>query len=207
MKRVIFGTDEKADYQFQINENDAGNCPEVRYKGTSFQSKLIGNYNVHNVAAAIAIGLQFDIPLKEIKKGIESYEADNNRSQVIRHKNKKIVLDAYNANPSSMEAALLNFSKLKGDKAVVLGDMFELGEASLTEHQRIATLTGSLGFQKVFLVGNYFSQVNLNGNQNFNKFENRESAEKYFEDHPIEEEILLIKGSRGMALEKILDFL
>lgn len=207
LERIIFGSDDKVDYQFQINENEAGNCPEIRYKGTSFQSKLIGNYNVNNVAAAVAIGLKFEVPLKEIKTGVETYQADNNRSQVIKLKDKEIVLDAYNANPSSMEAALLNFSKLRGEKAVILGDMFELGDASQNEHQRIADLTESLGFQKVFLIGDYFNQINFNGNKTFTKFETREVAEKYFEENPVEEKILLIKGSRGMALEKILDFI
>lgn len=207
LERIIFGSDDKVDYQFQINENEAGNCPEIRYKGTSFQSKLIGNYNVNNVAAAVAIGLKFEVPLKEIKTGVETYQADNNRSQVIKLKDKEIVLDAYNANPSSMEAALLNFSKLRGEKAVILGDMFELGDASQNEHQRIAYLTESLGFQKVFLIGDYFNQINFNGNKTFTKFETREVAEKYFEENPVEEKILLIKGSRGMALEKILDFI
>ncbi len=207
LNRITFGTKDNVDYQFQVNENEIGNCPEIRHYGTSFQSKLIGNYNVHNVAAAIAVGLKFEVPLKNIKTGIESYKADNNRSQVMNLNNKLIILDAYNANPSSMEAALLNFSKLKGEKAVILGDMFELGNESLQEHQRIAELVQALEFENVFLVGNHFSQINLDKTKKFIKFETRELAEKYFQESPVQEKTILIKGSRGMALEKILDFM
>lgn len=207
MKRVCFGADERAEFQFQVVENQTGNCPEIRYQGTSFQSQLVGNYNVNNVAAAIAIGMKFEVPIINIKAGIEIYQADNNRSQVLNLKDKQIILDAYNANPSSMEAALQNFSKLKGEKTVILGDMFELGEESAKEHQRIADLAMQLQFEKIFLIGNHFSKIDSNENQNLTKFTNRESAEIYFRNFPIQEKIIFVKGSRGMALEKILEFI
>lgn len=207
LNRITFGTNENTDYQFLINENESGNCPEIIYEGISFQSKLVGQYNVHNVSAAIAIGLKFEVPIENIKSGIENYQADNNRSQVLNLRDKQIILDAYNANPSSMEAALLNFSKLEGHKAVILGDMFELGEESDFEHQKIAALTQSLGFENVFLIGNYFNKLNTENTKNFIKFETREQAQRYFSEYPIQENIILIKGSRGMALEKILDFI
>ncbi|SMC49977.1 UDP-N-acetylmuramoyl-tripeptide--D-alanyl-D-alanine ligase [Moheibacter sediminis] len=207
LDRITFGTNDKTDYQFQVNENKSGNCPEIRYQGTSFQSKLVGNYNASNVAAAIAIGLKFEVPLECIKSGIENYQADNNRSQVINLKDKQIILDAYNANPSSMEAALLNFSKLKGEKTVILGDMFELGEETEKEHKRIADLAIELQFENIFLIGNYFSKIDSNGNENLAKFNSLELAEVYFKNFPIEDKTILIKGSRGMALEKVLEFI
>lgn len=205
LDRITFGSPENVDYRFQVNENETGRCPEVRHLGTSFQSPLIGDYNVHNVAAAIAIGLKFEVPLPDIKKGIETYNADNNRSQVIPSKGRQIILDAYNANPSSMEAALLNFSKLSGDKAVVLGDMFELGEESLQEHERVAELVKKLKFQQVYLIGRNFNQISFELRKEFTRFETREAAEDYFKKKPIRENNVLIKGSRGMALEKLLE--
>lgn len=207
LNRITFGTKETADYQFQVNEDGSGNCPEIIYEGVSFQSKLVGNYNANNVAAAIAIGLKFEIPAESIKAGIENYHADNNRSQVLNIKEKQIILDAYNANPSSMEAALLNFKKLDGEKAVILGDMFELGEESQAEHQKIADLAMKLGFENIFLIGNHFSRTNFENGKNLTKFETREHAENHFKESKIQEETVLIKGSRGMALEKILEFI
>lgn len=204
LDRITFGSPENVDYRFQFNENKIGHCPEVRHLGTSFQSQLIGNYNVHNVAAAIAIGLKFEVPLTDIKTGIETYQADNNRSQVIDSKGRKIILDAYNANPSSMEAALLNFSKLSGNKAVILGDMFELGEQSLQEHERIAELVKKLNFQQVILIGSHFNRIKFELRKDFTRFETREAAEAYLQTKPIAEKNILIKGSRAMALEKLL---
>lgn len=205
LERITFGTKENVDYPFQVNENDTGHCPEIRYLGTSFQPKLIGNYNAHNVSAAIAIGLKFGVSLPEIKKGIECYKADNNRSQVIKLNGHQIILDAYNANPSSMEAALLNFSKVRGKKAVILGDMFELGNESLKEHLRVAELVQKLKFQHVYLIGKNFSQIDFKVGKEFARFETRELAEEFFKKNPITEKCILIKGSRGMTLEKILE--
>lgn len=204
LDRITFGSPENVDYKFQFNDNKIGHCPEVRHLGTSFQSQLIGNYNAHNVAAAIAIGLKFEVPLTDIKTGIETYQADNNRSQVIDSKGRKIILDAYNANPSSMEAALLNFSKLSGNKAVILGDMFELGEQSLQEHERIAELVKKLNFQQVILIGSQFNRIKFELRKDFTRFETREAAEAYLQKKPIAEKNILIKGSRAMALEKLL---
>src|SRR5690606_6817416 len=193
LNRITFGTKESVDYLFQINENQTGNCPEIIFEGNSFQSKLVGNYNVHNVAAAIAIGLKFEVPTDKIKSGIEDYRADNNRSQIVQSQHRQIILDAYNANPSSMEAALLNFAKLEGTKAVILGDMFELGQESSAEHQRIAEMANSLEFEKIFLIGKHFSQTHFENLENFTKFESREEAENQLKKLNIEQKNLLIK--------------
>ena len=114
-------------------------------------------------------------------------------------------MDAYNANPSSMEEALKNFSLIEGEKAVVLGDMFELGKSSAFEHLKIGELAYEMGFDSVYLIGSHFSQIELPRNPHIHLFKNREEAENYLKRNPIRENRLLIKGSRGMALEKLMD--
>jgi UDP-N-acetylmuramoyl-tripeptide--D-alanyl-D-alanine ligase len=121
---------------------------KVHYKKTLIESKLIGKYNYNNIAAAIAIGNYFKVSEEDIKSAIESYTPINNRSQIIEKESSKIILDAYNANPSSMQAALENFSQLKAkNKIVFLGDMFELGDDSEVEHQKIAEIVTSENFK------------------------------------------------------------
>ncbi|MBA5628501.1 UDP-N-acetylmuramoyl-tripeptide--D-alanyl-D-alanine ligase [Moheibacter lacus] len=204
IRKITFGSDPKAEFSFKFSKSINGDCPEIIYDSTHFKSQLTGDYNQSNVAAAIAIGLKFEVPIEDIKAAIEEYIPDNNRSQIIHQNDLKIILDAYNANPSSMQAALLNFSKMKGDKAIILGDMFELGDAAAKEHQAIIDLAEKLEFQTIFLIGKFFHQIAVNY-KNIRSFENRETAEKYFSENPIQEKQLLIKGSRGMALEKLLE--
>lgn len=208
MKKITFGSPPPdTNYIFKYAESLHGNCPKIIYKSTHIQSQLVGEYNTNNVAAAIAIGLNFDIEIHEIKTAIESYKSDNNRSQTIQLKDQEIILDAYNANPSSMEAALINFSKILNDKAIILGDMFELGEYANYEHQKIVNLAIELKFDSIFCIGNHFSKVNLPKNSNHKLFIDRVEAENYFRDNKIRETRVLIKGSRGMALEKLLSVL
>lgn len=205
IRKITFGTHPKAEYTFSFSPALDGYCPEILYDSTHFKSQLAGEYNQSNVAAAIAIGLKFEVPIEDIKAAIEEYVPDNNRSQILDRNEQKIILDAYNANPSSMQAALMNFSKIEGEKAIVLGDMFELGEASEKEHKAIADLAQELGFESIYLIGKFFHQNSVSNNKNVKSFENREEAEKFFATHPIKEKQLLIKGSRGMALEKLLE--
>lgn len=206
IRRITFGTDKDAEYQFKYNKTTEGSCDEIIYKSTSFLCNLVGEYNTYNVAAAIAIGLKFEVDVSDIKMAIEEYRSENNRSQIVELDSKKIILDAYNANPTSMQAALLNFSKFKEKKTVILGDMFELGTDSLKEHQQIFDLAQKLNFDKLYLIGDYFSKINYeNSNENTKVFQNREEAEKFFSENKPQENLLLIKGSRGMALENLLD--
>ncbi|MFV0303898.1 MAG: UDP-N-acetylmuramoyl-tripeptide--D-alanyl-D-alanine ligase [Moheibacter sp.] len=207
MKKITFGSLPDTHYTFKYTESLHGNCPKIIYESIHIQSQLVGEYNANNVAAAIAIGLNFDIEINEIKTAIESYKSDNNRSQTIQLKDQEIILDAYNANPSSMEAALINFSKILNDKAIILGDMFELGEYANEEHQKIVDLAIELKFDSIFCIGNHFSKVNLPKNSNHKLFIDRVEAENYFRDNKIKETHVLIKGSRGMALEKLLSVL
>lgn len=207
LKTIKFGSQNNADYQFKYLKNNNAKCPSIQYNSTIIQSELIGEYNLSNVAAAIAIGLHLKVDLQDIKAAIEAYTSGDNRSQLVNKNDYKIILDAYNANPSSMEVALKNFSSMNGEKAVVLGDMFELGDSSKIEHQNIADLAFKLRFNEIYLIGNYFHSIDKENLSNMKTFENREEAINYFSQHPIRSKTLLIKGSRGMQLEKIIEFL
>jgi UDP-N-acetylmuramoyl-tripeptide--D-alanyl-D-alanine ligase len=175
---------------------------KISYKNDIIQSNLIGAYNYTNIAAAVTIGTYFKVSNMEIKDAIESYTPTNNRSQIIETKTNKIILDAYNANPSSMKVALENFNSIQErNKVVILGDMFELGEESLKEHQLITDLVTTLNFDQTFLVGQNFMLTKTDKH----KFSTYEKLENYIKKNPLENQSILIKGSRGMRLERILD--
>lgn len=168
--------------------------------GNDIQTQLIGDYNFPNIAAAITIGTYFEISKEAIKKAIESYVPQNNRSQIVKTTHNTLFLDAYNANPSSMKVALENFASLNAvNKTLILGDMFELGNESTQEHQSIADLAAQLGFEAVFLVGKNFYQTK----STHPKFEDYESFEKHLSKNPLLGKTILIKGSRGMRLERV----
>jgi UDP-N-acetylmuramoyl-tripeptide--D-alanyl-D-alanine ligase len=174
------------------------------FKGQSIQSNLIGNYNYANLAAAITIGNYFNVAEEAMKAAIESYVPKNNRSQIIATKNNKIILDAYNANPSSMQVALENFAALQAENSVViLGGMFELGAESLKEHQAMVDLATSFNFDHTFFVGEHFYQTTTEKHQ----FRTYEQLEAYLKENRLTQQSILIKGSRGMRLERILDFI
>jgi len=169
-------------------------------------SKLIGNYNLENILAAACVGKYFDIDPLQIQKAIDSYTPSNNRSQLIRGEKNTIIMDAYNANPTSMLAALTNFANLKeGPKCLILGDMLELGETSGEEHQKIIELIETCDFEDVYLIGKEFK--NTVSRKKEKKFEHIELLSNYLKTQPIENKLVLIKGSRGIHLEKILDSL
>ena len=165
------------------------------------ESNLIGAYNYTNILAAITIGIHFKLKHTEIKKAIENYIPTNNRSQIIEKESNHIILDAYNANPSSMEVALENFSKLKNaSKVVILGDMFELGNDSALEHQAMVNLADAMAFSQTLYVGEHFYKTTTKNK----KFENFEALEAYLIENTLAQQSILIKGSRGMQLERIL---
>ncbi|MBD0778618.1 UDP-N-acetylmuramoyl-tripeptide--D-alanyl-D-alanine ligase [Maribacter sp. ANRC-HE7] len=197
-------TQNKKDY-YKIEFLKADPCVSLKVEDTCIQSHLIGSYNFTNCCAAIVMGKYFNIPLDAIKLAIESYVPQNNRSQIIERNGRQIILDAYNANPSSMKVALENFNKLKGNpKIAFLGDMFELGESAATEHQIIADLSSQLNIDKVFLLGENFGRTD----SPFTKFKNYDDFKSRFKDFGLPENgKILIKGSRGMALERLLDLL
>lgn len=194
---------------FDENIKFIGANPNVnlQFGDLKIETNLIGSYNYNNIACAITIGKYFGIENDRIKKAIESYISNNNRSQIVEKGTNKILLDAYNANPTSMCAALENFNeiKTKQKKLIILGDMFELGNTSEREHQEIVNLSESLSFDKIILVGNNFYNSKIHNDTL--KFLNFEDLKKYLVETKLENYSILIKGSRGMALERVLDCL
>ena len=190
---------------YNINEQEQSNSPfaKVIYNGSLISSQLIGDYNRTNILAACEIGRYFGVSLEKTKEAIESYTPSNNRSQLLETNRNTIVLDAYNANPSSMTEAIKAFQKVNHKKKLlILGDMLELGENSLVEHQSIIDEL-SQDNQKVILVGQEFNKCQ----HNFIHFFNSEDALVWIEENQIEDMFILLKGSRGIKLEILKDAL
>ncbi|WP_273567953.1 UDP-N-acetylmuramoyl-tripeptide--D-alanyl-D-alanine ligase [Maribacter halichondriae] len=202
IKKIGFSTDKLAYYKIEfLGANPFVTC---RVEGTTIQSQLIGGYNFTNCAVAILMGKYFNVPIETIKEGIENYTPQNNRSQILRQNGNQIILDAYNANPTSMQAALENFAVMDGEKKIAfLGDMFELGETAAVEHQNIADLISNMKFDDVFLVGKNFYATETT----LKKFDTFESLSEYVKKAKLPKGKILIKGSRGMALERLLNIL
>lgn len=201
----IFGNNDGFDIQISFIEAQPNVC--VSYNDLTIQSHLIGEYNFNNIAAAIAIANYFKVEDKAIKSAIENYMPNNNRSQVLLKASNKIILDAYNANPTSMQAALLNFEKLNDtSKIAILGDMFELGQDAAIEHQNIVELLETLNYDKTILIGENFYKT-VTKSKKIIQFKTFDAFKSDFDITQIKNTTLLIKGSRGMALERILDIL
>lgn len=190
---------------YKIKMTSADPFVEIEAENTTFNTQLIGSYNFTNCCAAILMGKYFNVPLEQIKKGLEHYLPDNNRSQVLKKNGFKVILDAYNANPSSMTVALEDFAKtMDKSKILFLGDMFELGETAHVEHQHIANLASQLGFENTFLIGENFYNVT----SEHKKFKTFEALTEYLIQNPIPTQAtLFVKGSRGVALERILNLI
>ncbi|MCG2614665.1 UDP-N-acetylmuramoyl-tripeptide--D-alanyl-D-alanine ligase [Terrimonas sp. NA20] len=164
-------------------------------------TQLVGDYNLPNVLAAVTAGKLFKVPDATIKKAIEGYTPSNSRSQLVERGSNKIILDAYNANPSSMRLAIENFARLQADnKVLMLGAMAELGDESLQEHISIVDLIAQHQWQAVALVGGDFMKIQ----HPFLRFENAEQARHWWQQQQFEQTHFLIKGSRSMQMEKIL---
>ena len=170
----------------------------IKYKGEIIYSKLIGEFQFTNIMLAICIGNYFNVSKLKIKKSIENYVPSNNRSQLIKTKTNILILDAYNANPSSMKAMLNSFAKQQyKNKLCILGDMLELGAEEKKEHQEIIKLTNKLRLDCLF-VGEIFNSLSENG------FKNKQEIIKYLEGNSINKTTILLKGSRGIGLEKLI---
>lgn len=215
-KRITYSQNDKKANVFI--ENVTAN-PFVKIKTLSIQinSHLIGLYNANNINAAITIGNHFGVPASDIKNAIESYIPANNRSQLLIKGTNEIILDAYNANPSSMLVALENFLQLetrglaelsgaKTNKVVIIGDMYELGKESYTEHNAIVNFLRNNTDLECHFVGKDFF-ANRIQKSNFYFYNAFEDFAKHLSSTKIENKTILIKGSRGMALERILDYL
>ena len=172
----------------------------------AIHTQLIGNYNTPNVIAAVEIAQYFDVSWEKIKSALEQYTPRMNRSQGMKRGSYNLIMDAYNANPSSMRLSLDHFAQMagSGSKAVILGDMFELGQEAALEHQTIVNQAERLGFDKVYLAGVNFSQTKFNPTKT-SCFKDYNSLEQYLLSHPPKHTSILVKGSRGIALERLLN--
>ena len=206
IEKLTFSSIDKSASIF-IKAIEANPFVSISFNQVVINSHLIGLYNANNINAAIVIGNYFGVSDTEIKEAIENYIPENNRSQLIRKGSNEIILDAYNANPSSMKVALENFFQLKHEnKLLVIGDMFELGDESMFEHENIVKMLISQNDIKVFFVGEYFFKNKI-VKSNLNFFKNFDDFSNDFERTKFEDSIILIKGSRGMALERTLELL
>lgn len=168
------------------------------------ETNLIGKYNLDNIVAAMAIAAYFNVALQDSARAISEYQPSNSRSQFIKGDRNNIILDAYNANPSSMRVAIENFAEIEAEnKMLILGDMLELGGESENEHKKIELLLNELGFENVMLIGNEFSKVV----QQYKTFATTAHAVEYIKESKIESQTILIKGSRGIALEQTVAYL
>ena len=190
-----------------IEYNNSNTLAEIKFQKTNIKSQLTGTYNAINIAAAVCVGLYFKISLESIQKAIIDYSPKNNRSQIVKCGNNALLMDAYNANPTSMRAALESFKDNPAiNKIAILGDMFELGTTSDEEHQIIVDYLENLSLEQIFLVGKNFFKTQSK-NKLIRKFEDFSDLQIVLETEEIQNSYILIKGSRGMALERVLDVL
>ncbi|OHX65459.1 UDP-N-acetylmuramoyl-tripeptide--D-alanyl-D-alanine ligase [Flammeovirga pacifica] len=174
-------------------------------KETTVETNLFGAYNFENIQTAFCVGKNLGIDADKMNEAISSYVPSNNRSEIVKTKKNTLILDAYNANPSSVEVALENLKLIDSDKKkyVVLGDMFELGDISSQEHKNIIDKAIELGFETSLFIGERFAEHSSEKAQFFN---HKDDAIQYLKDHPINNGIVLIKGSRSMGLEVLKDY-
>lgn len=202
--RIVYGVDGSS-----LNASVESADPFLKVKfsnGYSAQTNLIGAYNLENVMAAACVGSHFGVDMPTIVSALENYKPSNNRSQFISTPSNKLIVDAYNANPTSMKAALDNFISLKSDseKALILGDMLELGKDSEAEHGKIVEMIAASGIKKVMLVGQNFASVAKNG---MSTFKNADELIPVLTDNKLNGCLILIKGSNSMKLTKVVEYL
>jgi UDP-N-acetylmuramoyl-tripeptide--D-alanyl-D-alanine ligase len=166
------------------------------------KTQLVGDYNLPNILSAVAIGNYFKVPGEKIKQAIENYTPSNSRSQLVKRGTNRIILDAYNANPSSMKLAVENFAKLPAEnKILALGGMAELGNESLEEHRSLIDLIAKYNWKDVILVGGDF----LKTSHSYRSFPDSAAAANWFRNQKFENSYILVKGSRSMKMEKLVE--
>ena len=203
-KRVSYGDHCDADYP--VAPGECNPYLSVKWKNRQIQTKLVGAYNFENAAAAIGIGQYFGVDDDKIQTALEAYQPTNSRSQVIESGRNHIIMDAYNANPTSMQASVRNFRNICSENhLLILGDMRELGQESENEHKTILKLLEELNYKAAYLVGSNFCAYS--GCKRWYTFPNVDDLCQYLETHPVEGKDILVKGSRGIRLEKILPLL
>jgi len=211
--KIFYGTQEKCD----VIGKDVSDNEYVTFKWTtlngesdwnkisSVHTNIIGHYNFINLLCAVTIGNYFNVSERQINEALSEYKPNMNRSQLEKTANNTLILDAYNANPSSMNAAIENFAELDAsDKLLIVGDMFELGEYANEEHKKIVELIEGRKINHVILIGPEFCKA---ANNNFKTFTGTNEALEYLKQHPQKNKTILIKGSRGMKLEILKDVL
>jgi len=167
-------------------------------------TNLIGSYNAENLLAAIAVGLFFEMETTDICDALKEYMPKNHRSQFVKTNKNSLVVDAYNANPSSMEAALENFATMQfPHKSIILGDMLELGDESEKEHKKVIENLQKMNFDDVFLIGEIFEKCN----SDYKNFKNIDEFTTFLKQNPIENSTILLKGSNNIKLEKLISAL
>ncbi len=205
IERTLYGTQEDVFARGKIKENtDMMAIDWITETGTiNIETNLAGNYNFENVMAAICAGMFFEVPFSEIRTAISSYFPFNSRSQVMKTAKNVVILDAYNANPTSMQAAIENLRQVKAmHKMVILGDMLELGNESLPEHSALTKLIEESDFENVILVGPDFTEV---AHSIFTCFGTSDEARDWLKTQNISGFTILVKGSRGIKMENVLD--
>ena len=179
----------------------------ISFENKTIKSQIYGDYNFSNISTAIAVGRYFKLSFDEIKKGITSFLPSNNRSQIIIKGSNRITLDAYNANPSSMKASISCFCSQKQKKSVViLGDMLELGKYAVIAHQSVIQQITDSDIDEILTIGERFLETKSK-DRRLKKFKTITEAEKYISEKSYIDRDFLIKGSRGIALERLIEFL
>ena len=169
-------------------------------------TRLVGSYNFENIMAAICVGQYFGVYTSDICDAIEAYQPANNRSQTLDTAQNHLIMDAYNANPTSMKAAILNFRQVESQsKMAIIGDMFELGDESPAEHAEVVRLLEESHFKNVLLVGPRFGSTAIPAH--FTAFPSPSAAKAWLKEHPVKGYTILVKGSRGIHLEELVEAL
>lgn len=204
LNKTTYGTNNNADIQGKFIESNP--YLKLSYNNNIIETQLVGKYNFENVLSAICIAKHFNVNDIDIKTAIEEYKPTNNRSQLFKSKYNTLLLDYYNANPSSMELAITNFAEMDADnKVIILGDMAELGNESENEHLKVVHLFEKYNFAKVILLGSKFKKASKN--TNYLCFDNTDDFNAWISSNNILNSFILIKGSRSMQLENIVKYL
>jgi len=202
LNKITYGSDDA--YYIKGEMLNSEPFLTLKWNGRVIHTSLIGGYNFENVLAAIAIGSYFGVPADKIAEVLEAYIPQNNRSQFKETGKNKLIIDAYNANPTSMKAALSNFFQLSfPDKMVILGDMKELGGRSEEEHREIVELLSGSSLKDAFLIGPCFKQTG----SSFHTYNDVDEFLGWLQQNPVQDAAILIKGSNSMHLMKVVDFL
>ncbi|MEN8120331.1 MAG: UDP-N-acetylmuramoyl-tripeptide--D-alanyl-D-alanine ligase [Bacteroidota bacterium] len=181
---------------------------KIEWEKVQLTSKLVGDYNFYNLLAAICLGVYFEVNEKEIISAIEEYEPENKRSQFLETEKNKLIVDAYNANPTSMGLSVENFKHIKAqNKLLILGDMLELGKSSYDEHRKIVDLVHELKFKNVFFVGDEFMQFSDTGKHPYLFFNTVSDLNEFISNEGFKNHFILLKASRGIRLEESISYL